>query len=232
MADEIELIRRFREETPGPSTDAWLRARAAVAAARAEETAGRQTRRGLSRFRVRPVTAWLTVTAAAAALAAVLGLGVPGILGRAPSPGTIRTDAFTLTRHPNGTDSLTINPEVISEPGTLQNDLRRYGIPALVTTGSFCSSRPAADGFSQVVTVSPPFEGSGEPQPGRHPTITINPAAMPAGTELSFGIFQPPAGPGPLTAIALIDASSYTCTSTAPATRPPGGALLHVPVGS
>jgi hypothetical protein len=30
MIDEIELVRRFREETPNPSADAWARARMAV----------------------------------------------------------------------------------------------------------------------------------------------------------------------------------------------------------
>ena len=39
MSDEIELLRRFRDETPGPSTDAWNRARTAVAAAAAEAIA-------------------------------------------------------------------------------------------------------------------------------------------------------------------------------------------------
>jgi hypothetical protein len=50
---------------------------------------------------------------------------------------------------------------------------------------------------------------------------------MPAGTELSFGNFQ--LSTSQQTAIALIDTSSYTCTSTAPTTLPPGGALLYWP---
>jgi hypothetical protein len=37
MIDEIELLRLFRDEMPGPSTDAWARARSAIAAARSEE---------------------------------------------------------------------------------------------------------------------------------------------------------------------------------------------------
>jgi hypothetical protein len=37
MTDEIELLRRFRDETPGPSTDAWTRARSSIAAIAAEE---------------------------------------------------------------------------------------------------------------------------------------------------------------------------------------------------
>jgi hypothetical protein len=41
MPDELDVLRQFRDETPGPSTDAWNRARAAVAAARAEEEPAR-----------------------------------------------------------------------------------------------------------------------------------------------------------------------------------------------
>lgn len=51
-------------------------------------------------------------------------------------------------------------------------------------------------------------------QPGKAPTVTIDPRAMPAGTELSFGNFQ--LANGGRTFIAVIDQGSYTCTSTAP----------------
>lgn len=37
MTDEIKLLRRFRDETPSPSTDAWTRARSSMAAIAAEE---------------------------------------------------------------------------------------------------------------------------------------------------------------------------------------------------
>jgi hypothetical protein len=37
VADEMELLRRFIDEIPGPSADAWARARAAIAAARSGE---------------------------------------------------------------------------------------------------------------------------------------------------------------------------------------------------
>jgi hypothetical protein len=158
----------------------------------------------------RQLAAGITATAAAAA---VLGLGLTGAFGPARGTGTIRTAAFTLVEHANGTATLTIRPGSVLNPGVLQNDLRQYGIPAIVTTGSFCSSDPAPPRFSQVVT--------GQKQPR---TITINPAAMPAGTELSFGHFRVSAGPE--TAIQLIDASSYSCTSTAPTTPPPGGIMV------
>jgi hypothetical protein len=150
-----------------------------------------------------------------------LALGLTGAFGGyspARAGTTIRAAAFTLTRNANGTDTLTISPMVLVEPGTLQNDLAQYGIRAMVRTGSFCSSDPAPD-WSQVMSFSP--KGNG---PVRNPTITINPSAMPAGTELSFGYFQWPVGPE--TALALINTNSYTCTSTAPTAPPAGGALF------
>jgi hypothetical protein len=154
------------------------------------------------------------VTAVAAGGAVVLGLGLSGALGPAAArgTGTIRTAAFTLTHNANGTDTLTINPEVLLEPSTLQNDLAQYGIPAKVTIGSFCSSDPTPAGFSQVVTFYP--TPAGRVSQAQNPTITIDPAAMPAGTELSFGNFQ--LNPGQETAFTLVDTNSYTCTSTAP----------------
>ncbi len=74
MADEIELLRLFRDEMPGPSTDAWARARAAVAAARAEEEpAGHRRRPGRRRL----LSAG-GVAAVAAAVGVLLAVLVPG----------------------------------------------------------------------------------------------------------------------------------------------------------
>ena len=113
----------------------------------------------------------------------------------------------------DGTTTLIINPRVLLEPSTLQGDLEHDGIRAMVTVGSFCSSDPAPAGFLQVMS----FPGS-PADPGPVGAVTIDPAAMPAGTELSFGIFQ--LATSQQTSFALIDTGSYTCTSTAP-TRPP-----------
>jgi len=167
------------------------------------------------------------ITGAAAAGSVVLGLGLSGGLGSSPArgTGTIHTAAFTITRNANGTATLTINPRVLFNPGTLQSDLAQYDVPAKVTTGSFCSSDPAPSGFSQVVTFSPAFQRDSGQQPVQNPTVTINPATMPAGTELSVGAFQVSSGED--TALALISSNSYACTSTAPTTPPSGGALLH-----
>lgn len=163
----------------------------------------------------------VSITAAGAAAALVVGLGLSAVIGSAPAhhAGTIQTAAFTLVNNANGTATLTIKPKVLFEPSTLQSDLEKDGIPAKVTAGSFCSSDPTPPGFSRAVSI--PI------QPGQGMTVTINPAAIPAGTELSFGTFQ--LADNLETTAALIDTGSYTCTSTAPTTLPTGGALLHWP---
>jgi hypothetical protein len=52
VLDEIEVLQAFRDEMPGPSTDAWARARSAVAAASLEEEpAQRRSRPGLAQRR-------------------------------------------------------------------------------------------------------------------------------------------------------------------------------------
>jgi hypothetical protein len=170
--------------------------------------------------------AGLSVAAASTALA--LGLaGVLGPAGRSPGPATIRTVAFTLVSNPNGTSTLTIDNAKLLDPTTLQNDLARHGIRALVTSGSFCTSDPAPSGFSRVVSFYPATPGNRALTPGvhPHPTITFSPAAMPAGTELSFGIFQ--LGPGQQQAtFELINTGSYTCATTPPSPPADGGAQI------
>jgi hypothetical protein len=209
--------------------------RSVLARAAADIQAPEQERQRLLQRNYRPgrrrrrLAAGITATTAAAAVMA--GLGLTGSFGSVPARGagairtgavapargmgTIRTAAFTLVKHANGTATLTINSGVILEPGILQRDLQQEGIPAIVETGSFCSSDPSPAGFNQVVT--------GQKHSG---TMTINPAAMPAGTELSFGYFR--LSPGQETAMGLIDASSYTCASAVPTTPPSGSAAMVV----
>jgi hypothetical protein len=95
MPDELDALQRFRDETPGPSTDAWNRARAAIAAARSEEEpAGRRR----SRVRGRPrILFAVTAVAVAAAVAGLLGILLPG---SAPTRAQIETTAFvTRVQH-------------------------------------------------------------------------------------------------------------------------------------
>lgn len=153
---------------------------------------------------------------AGVAAGTALALSLTGVLSAAParSTGMIQTTAFTLVEHANGTATLTINPNVLLEPRTLQSDLRRDGIPAMVTAGRFCSSHPSPAGLNRVVTG----------QESSPDTMTINPAAMPPATELSFGYFRLSAGQetGQETVVTLVNTNSYTCDSTAPVVWPPG----------
>jgi hypothetical protein len=177
----------------------------------------------VQRRRRLPGAAGLLVAAAAAG--AALALGVVGVIGRgdvrnptrAPTPGTIRTPSYTLVSDSSGKVTLTIDPRKLFDAAALQSDLARYGIPAKVTEGRFCSSQPAPAGLHKVVSTT---RGGG----GVPPTVSFDPSAIPAGTELSFGHFQ-------LTGfqfadVALMDTGSHTCSSTVPT-----GQIGHMQVG-
>ena len=180
--------------------------------------------RGYARRRHR-LSAAAGLSAAAAGTALVLGL--TGVLGTSSgSAETIRTASFTLVSNANGTATLTINPTELLDATALQKDLQRYGIPAKVTSGSFCYSIPAPTGFSRVVSFYPRPTGFRTIlPPGSHPTVTFNPSAMPTGLELSFGVFQSSSG-DQQTDFTLMNSKSYTCTSTLPG-PPPNGAQFQ-----
>jgi hypothetical protein len=101
MPDELDALRHLRDEKPGPSTDAWNRARAAIATARAEEEpAGRRHRwpprrrphrQGPGRRPVLVIAAGAAVAAAVAGLLAALLPGPPVTRG---SGAQIETTAF------------------------------------------------------------------------------------------------------------------------------------------
>ena len=177
------------------------------------------TARGRARqSRRRSGAARVSVLGAIAATA--LALTLIGAHAPAPTLGTFRTASFTLHKNANGTTTLAINPKELLDPAALQRDLAKDEIPALVRVGSFCTSDPAPAGFSEVVSPRP---SSGvhttQVTPVARPTITFNGSAIPAGTELSFGYFQPSDGEQQAN-VALIDTSSYTCTSTRPTLGP------------
>ena len=102
--------------------------------------------RGRAR-RTRRLAGVAGLSVAGAAAGTALAVGLTGVLGPAPAPGTIRTAAFTLAGNANGTATLTINPQELLDPAALQSDLAQYGIAAKVTSGSFCSSDPAPAAF-------------------------------------------------------------------------------------
>lgn len=194
--------------------------------------------------RARRLTAAASLSAAGAAASTAVALGLTSALSPAPAPvpapapgpslstGPIRTAAFTLASNPDGTATLTINAGELLDTAALQRDLTQYGIPAKVTSGKFCSSDPAPDGFSRAVQLYGPWvrmtpSGPGKPPPDQSTlSITIDPAAIPAGTALSIGDFQ--LGPDQQQAdLVLIDTSSSTCSSTPPGPDgPPGGTQI------
>ena len=140
--------------------------RRAIASAAAEYQHPEQAKQRLLQRDYRPGSGRRRLTAGggAAAVAGSVALR-PGPVRRprlvpALRAGTIRTAAFTITRNANGTATLTINARVLFDPSTLQGDLAQYGIPAKVTSASFCSSDPAPGGFSQAVTFSPAIQGA------------------------------------------------------------------------
>jgi hypothetical protein len=158
--------------------------------------------------------------AAALVLGPTAAPGAPGAPAAGHTLGAIRTAAYTIVLNSDGTATLTIDPNEAFDPTKLQSDLDQYGIPARVTVGSFCSSDPPPSGLSQVVAYHP----GGEAEPA---TITIDPTAMPAGTELSFGEFELRLGVEMAT-YALIDKGSYTCSNDPPTSSPDQGGLYSL----
>lgn len=132
MTDEIEVLRLFRDDMPGPSTDAWARARAAIAVARSEEEpAGHRHsrepgRRGPGRRKLFSMAAGVAVAAAVAGLLAVLLPTSPatGGHGKAASAQQIRTTAYVITRVEHalslsGSDNMLGYARTVYPPGTV-----------------------------------------------------------------------------------------------------------------
>ena len=168
------------------------------------------------RRRRRRLTNITRMSAGVVVAATVLALGVSGAFSPAAKLGTLRTAAYTLRHNANGTDTLILNPGELLDPSQLQSDLAQYGIPAKVTSGSYCTSNPAPAGFAQAVTWQ---QGTWQKGSGTQSSITIDPSQIPSGAELSVGYFQLTSGraAGEQQAnMSLINTNSYTCSSTPP----------------
>ncbi len=185
---------------------------------------------------------------APAAAVIALALGLAGVFGAAPAGGTGTTEsaAFTLTSYVNGTVSLKLSQ--VFDPAALQRALSQHGVRALVKTGTYCSSSPAAPSPVRLgVLPSPrpagtrhratPGPGGGQGiwesatlpvKPGQLApmadpiSMVINPAAMPSGTELFIGFFNP----GYSVFVDLIYIGSHTCIN---GQQPPAVARLDRP---
>jgi hypothetical protein len=185
----------------------------------------RQRHSGVAGLVVAGAAAGAALTVALAGGAGTGNDALPALKpGRSHPPRKIATASYTLISDTNGKVKLTIDPRKLFNPARLQSDLARFGVPAKVTDGRFCTSDPQPNGLSRIVTMR-----IGPPQ-----TITFDPSAIPARTELSFGRFPLKLG-AQMVAIALIDASSYTCSTIPPFDRP-GNAparlgYLQIPAG-
>jgi hypothetical protein len=161
---------------------------------------------------------------AAVAVAVAAGVGIDHAVsnghsaavghGSAERPVHIHVAAFSVDSNAGGTVTVTLIRDHVPDPGALRHALAEAGVPALVTAGSVCYLPGPSGALAQAV--SPPrhlADGSS--------IITITPAAIPAGSKLSIGYFQLPAGGGIHVSI-VPDHAPLTCTSTPPARPAPG----------
>jgi hypothetical protein len=138
----------------------------------------------------------------AVALAAGLGLAlVPG--GQAAGhPVHANLAAWSVNTTPSGIVDVTVRE--LKDPALLRATLAAAGVQALVTFNEVCYPK-SGGGLPQIQQVL------GHQDTSREIVLTINPAAMPAGTELTIGMMR--AGGGiTFTAFALIkDGTALTC---------------------
>src|SRR5262249_13400515 len=117
---------------------------------------------------------------AAIMLAAVAFSAADHETGRTPNAALT---AFTLRGGPAGSATLTLHKgaQYRLDPDALRRALAAHGIPPLVTVNKSCDSSPEPDGLDNVVTTYRQDDGN--------VFMTINPAAMPIGAQLSIGYF-------------------------------------------
>ncbi len=155
---------------------------------------------------------------ATAAAAAASAIGLAGVLAGGAAPalagGQVRTTAFTLVKNANGTVTLTLTMGQMFNPIALQQALAQDGIPALVKTGTDCTSDPEPGAAADVLTVELPDGSPVTGTPGSRVQIpgdavnVIDPAAIPAGAELFFDYLN-----NHSLMFHLIDAGSHTCAA-------------------
>jgi hypothetical protein len=199
---------------------AAARSLSAVPAAGPPDVRGIMTRGSARRRRQ---LAGLGVTGVAAATATALGLA--GALGAfaggtpAARAGTIHTAAFTLSRNANGTATLRLTQPQVFDPQVLQRALAEDGIPALVTSNSWCWSSPALPSPSDLgkvvsvqtqngIPVTPSTAQNPQPMPSDTVTV-INPAELGSGTELLFDYLKQ--APHGVLAASVIYTHAHTC---------------------
>jgi hypothetical protein len=125
-------------------------------------------------------------TAAVGVVAATgLALGLVTVDGGHHTPAAssagVQLAAFTVVSNADGTATLTLIKGIALDPNALRKKLAAAGVPAVVNLGRACDSHPQPTGLDQVVSPQRRSDGS--------VVLMITPSAMPAGAELSIGIF-------------------------------------------
>jgi hypothetical protein len=125
--------------------------------------------------------------AGAGAAGVALGVGLAVAVGGG-SPATARSvhvnlDAWSVNTLPGGL--VYVDVRELVQPDLLRQTLAQAGVPATVTFGEFCTNASAGQA-GNLDHVLGKDDGGGEPK------LTINPAAIPAGSELTIGITSVP----------------------------------------
>ena len=183
---EQALVTAARAGSPrGPATATWLRSRMA---------------------------AGIAVLVVAAAAGAGIGYAVTGGHPAGHAAGSsvhIHAAAFSVDSSGAGTVTVTIiRNHVHLDPAALRHALAKAGVPALVTAGHVCYVPGPSAVLSQVL--GPPRH-----LPDGDSVLTITPAAIPRGWELSIGFFHVTNGGG--IHVSLVpDKGPLTCTAQPP----------------
>jgi hypothetical protein len=179
--------------------------------------AGSRRRPTLTRGRV---AAGIAVAVVAIAAGAGLDAALNGRHSTAPRHSLgrsvhIQEAAFSVDTGPGGVVTVTLLQDFQRiDPEALRAALARAGVPALVTSGRVCYV-PGPTDLTQVL-------GPPQHRPGGTRVITIYPAAIPAGSELSIGYFRVLLGGGIY--VNLVPRHGHlTCSSTPPARHGPAG---------
>jgi len=114
-----------------------------------------------------------------------LGVGLALAVGSGTSARSVHVnlDAWSVNTLSNGL--VYVDVRELRDSVLLRRTLARAGVPAIVTFGEFCTEASGgnAGNLQQIL---------GKAAPGGEPKLTIKPAAIPAGSELSIGIVSVP----------------------------------------
>ena len=110
-----------------------------------------------------------------------LGVGLALAVGSGTSARSVHVnlDAWSVNTLSSGL--VYVDVRALRDPVLLRQTLARADVPAIVTFGEFCTEASGgnAGNLQQIL---------GKAAPGGEPKLTIKPAAIPAGSELSIGI--------------------------------------------